>query len=500
MLGRVLRMRKIFLATSMLILGVSSSVWAGPSGTLKQAHDLGFGENSSLDPISKGRVFQMTDKLMDRLVRPSIDGTPGPDLAESWSANADATVWTFNIRKGVKFHDGSSLNADDVMYSFTRVLDPEIASPARSAVKMIDTMRKVDSHTVEFSLNTPFADLPLTLMDYRLRILPDGSGDTIAQTGIGTGPFKLQKLDFQGTTTLVANEDYWGGAPGVAKVELIAIPEAQARLQAFMGGQLDILYRITEQQKTMLDGSNRYNVAQVPTGNWRGLVFRTDVEPYTDARVRKAMRLVADREALVQLVQGGAGNVACDSPVAPNDQYRANISCPQDIAQAKALLAEAGYPDGIEIDVHVATLEPTWPTLGVAYQAQAAEAGIRVNVVQTPSDGYWNRIWMKKDISATRWKERPADQALHEIYLSTAKWNESFFKDSAFDELLATARRELNFEKRKALYVKAQEHLYENAGTLIPYTVTMNIGSASRVKNLDTAIEAAVRWHLVTVD
>ena len=97
----------------------------------------------------------------------------------------------------------------------------------------------------------------------------------------------------------------------------------------------------------------------------------------------------------------------------------------------------------------MATLEPTWPTLGVAYQAQAAEAGIRVNVVQTPSDGYWNRIWMKKDISATRWKERPADQALHEIYLSTAKWNESFFKDSAFDELLATARRELNFEKRK---------------------------------------------------
>ena len=84
--------------------------------------------------------------------------------------------------------------------------------------------------------------------------------------------------------------------------------------------------------------------------------------------------------------------------------------------------------------------------------------------------------------------------------MSTAKWNESFFKDSAFDELLATARRELNFEKRKALYVKAQEHLYENAGTLIPYTVTMNIGSASRVKNLDTAIEAAVRWHLVTVD
>ena len=107
---------------------------------------------------------------------------------------------------------------------------------------------------------------------------------------------------------------------------------------------------------------------------------------------------------------------------------------------------------------------------------------------------------MKKDFAATSWKERPADQALHEIYLSTAKWNESFYKDLAFDELLASARRELNFEKRKALYVQAQEHLFENAGTLIPYTVSMNIGSSSRVQNFDAAKEEAVRWHLVTVD
>jgi peptide/nickel transport system substrate-binding protein len=488
---------KLFTAMAFLIAGAAI---ADPSGTLRESHDLGFGENSSLDPISKGRVFQMTDKLMDRLVRPGLDGSPSADLAESWSANADATVWTFNIRKGVKFHDGSNLDADDVLYSFTRVLDPDIASPARSAVKMIDSMKKTGSHTVEFTLNTPFADLPLTLMDYRLRILPEGSGDSIARTGIGTGPFKLEKLDFQGTTVLAANEDYWAGAPGVAKIEIIAIPEGQARLQAFMGGQIDILFRITEQQKTMLEGSDRYNVAQIPTGNWRGLIFRTDVEPFNDPRVRKAMRLVADREALVQLVQGGAGNVACDSPVAPNDQYRADISCPQDIEQAKALLAEAGFADGIEVNVHVATLEPTWPTLGIAYQAQAAEAGIRVNVVQTPSDGYWNRIWMKKDVAATRWKERPADQALHEIYLSTAKWNESFYKDVDFDELLASARRELDFEKRKALYVQAQEHLFENAGTLIPYTVSMNIGSSSRVQNFDAAKEEAVRWHLVTVD
>jgi peptide/nickel transport system substrate-binding protein len=250
----------------------------------------------------------------------------------------------------------------------------------------------------------------------------------------------------------------------------------------------------------LLDRSDKYNVQVIPTGNWRGLVFRTDVEPFTDARVRKAVRLAADRQEIVDLVYGGGAVVACDTPVEPNDQYRADLKCPQDIAQAKALLAEAGYPNGIDVDVHVSTLEPSWSNLAVVYQEQAAKAGIRVNVVQAPSDGYWNAIWMNKTVSATRWNERPADQALHEIYLSSAKWNESFYKDEAFDALLATARRELDFDKRKALYAKAQTHLWETAGTLIPIHVTKIVGVNARVKNVDAVKREAIRWHLIEVD
>jgi peptide/nickel transport system substrate-binding protein len=257
---------------------------------------------------------------------------------------------------------------------------------------------------------------------------------------------------------------------------------------------------ITAQQRVMLDSSAKFDIQVIPSGNWRGLVFRTDVEPFSDARVRKALRLAADRQELIDLVLGGGGVIACDTPVEPNDQYRADISCAQDIAGAKKLLADAGFPNGLSVDVHVATLEPTWPTLAVAYQAQAAKAGITVNVVQKPSDGYWSEVWMKKDVSATRWNERPADQALHEIYLSTAKWNESYYKDDAFDDLLATARRELDFNKRKALYVKAQNHLWETAGTLIPYHVTKLVGVSKRVKNLDNVKNDAVRWHMISVN
>ncbi len=481
------------------IAATTSLAMAEPSGTFRQAYEYGYGDKSSLDPISRGRVFQITEKIMNRLVRPGLDGRPAADLAVSWSSNDDATEWTFNLREGVSFHDGSTFDAADVVYSLNRVLDPEIDSPARSAVAMIKSVEVVDDATVKITLDTPFADMPLQLMDYRLRMIPDDSGDSIAQTGIGTGPFKVETFDADGTTVLVANNDYWEGEPGVARMEVIAIPDAQARLQALLGGQIDMERGITAQQRALFDKSDKFELQQIPTGNWRGLVFRTDVEPFSDKRVRKAMRLAADRKGLVEVVLGGGGVVSCDNPVEPNDQYRAKLSCDQDIDTAKALLAEAGYPNGLEVDVYVSTIEAEWPTLAVAYQEQVAPAGIRVNVVQTPTDGYWSQVWMKKDVAATRWNERPADQVFHEVYLSTAKWNESYFKEQEFDELLAAARRELDFEKRKALYVAAQEYLWENAGTFIPYHVTRFVGVSTRVSNLDNVKNDAVRWHLVEV-
>ncbi|MDA8008629.1 MAG: ABC transporter substrate-binding protein [Alphaproteobacteria bacterium] len=499
MKSKSLTVRALLLSASLAL--PAATALAEPRGTFRQAHEVGYGSASSLDPISKGRVRQITEKIMNRLVRPAADGKPSPDLAVSWRANTEATVWDFKLRRGVSFHDGSSFGSEDVVYSLNRVLDPELASPARAAVKMIKSVESTGPLSVRITLNTPFADMPLQLMDYRLRMIPENSGDTIGDTGIGTGPFMVKKFDPQSTTTLMANSDYWEGPPGVAHMEIIGIPDGQARLQALLGGQIDMLRQVGPQQSVMLSRSGKHKIQEIPVGDWQGLVFRTDVKPFTDVRVRRAVRMAADREELVKLVLGpGGGVVACDAPVEPNDQYRANISCPQNIAGAKALLAEAGHPGGIDVDIHVSTLEPTWPQLAEAYQQQAAKAGIRVNIVQVPTDGYWKEVWMKKDAVATRWDERPADHALHEIYLSDAKWNESYYKDPDFDKLLADARRELNFKKRKNLYVKAQQHLFKTTGTLIPYTVTRNVGVTARVKNLDAVRREAVRWHKVTVD
>ena len=309
-----------------------------PSGTFRHAHELGFGNLSSLDPISKGRVLQITEKIMNRLVRPGVDGKPQPDLATGWDVSPDAMYWTFKLRDNVRFHDGSAFGADDVIYTIRRVLDPEMDSPVRSVIAMVEDIEALDPLTVRLTLKHGYADLPLQLMDARLRIIPDGSGDTIGRSGIGTGPFKVEKFDPDGISILTANTDYWEGAPRLARIEVVGVPDSQARLTAFLSGQLDMERGIDPSLRRVLQNSDRYDVQDIPTGNWIGMVFRTDVPPYDDVRVRRAIRLAVDREDLLKLALGGGGIISCDTPVGPNDIYRADLECPQDIPGARALL------------------------------------------------------------------------------------------------------------------------------------------------------------------
>lgn len=477
---------------------------AQPANTFRQAHAVGSGAASDLDPMSRGRVFEIVDKLMSRLVRPDMEGRPSADLAVSWESNPEATVWTFRLRPGVTFHNGQPFAAEDVVYTLTRVLDPRLDSPVRSVVAMVERAEVVDPLTVRLVLKEPFADLPLQLTDYRLRIIPRNSGDTIRTTGIGTGPFRLERFDASGTTVLVANPNYHGGAPRVGRIEVVGIPDGQARLQALLGGQIDFEPGITRQQRTLLDRTGRHRVMEVPTGNWRGIVFKVDVPPFNDVRVRRAIRMAVDRQAVLDLVAGGAGVVGCDTPVGPNDQYRLQQvparDCPRDIARARALLAEAGHPNGIAFDLHVATLEPVWPTLAEAFQQQVAAAGIRVNIVQVPSDGYWSQIWLRRDAVMTRWNQRPADAILNEVYRTGSPWNESRQASPQFDAILDAARRELDATRRAALYRDAQQHLAENTGTFVAFHANVFMGTTARVRDLDAVEYFSIRWHLVRVN
>ncbi|WP_120499813.1 ABC transporter substrate-binding protein [Roseovarius sp. EL26] len=488
---------RLLITMTIAMTFVAQLVLAQSDSVFRQAHDVGKGDRSSLDPISQGRVLQVTEKIMNRLARPDSDGLPQPDLATEWYTNKDGTVWTIRLRDGVRFHDGSTFDASDVVYTFNRTLDPATNSPAQSLLKMMTNIDAPDDLTVRFSLKSTFADLPLLLMDPRLRIIPDGSGGKIAQTGIGTGPFMVEKFDPDGITQLVANPDYWEGAPYIERMEIIGVPDSQARLQAFLAGQLDMERGILPLLRRALSKSDRYIIQDIPTGNWSGFVFRTDIAPFTDARVRRAIRLAVDREELLKLALDGGGTISCDTPVAPDDQYRATMSCPQDIGAARALLAEAGYPYGINVDLHISTIDQAWSAMAVAFQQQVAKAGINVNIVKASADGYWTEIWKNKDGFATSWSARPADQVLNEAYHSNANGNESYYRDPNFELMLLAARKELNFEARRHLYIRAQEHLADTSGTLIPFHRSQLVGLSKRVRDLDPVRSDVIRWHMV---
>jgi peptide/nickel transport system substrate-binding protein len=192
----------------------------------------------------------------------------------------------------------------------------------------------------------------------------------------------------------------------------------------------------------------------------------------------------------------GNGIVSCDTPVMASDPFRATLDCPQDIAGAKALLNEAGYPDGLDIEVVTADLEPGMVQYAEVYQQQVAEAGIRVKLTLAPSDGYWDDVWMQKN-AVTSWGQRPADQILNEAYRSGASWNESHFANAAYDALLDQARATLDIEKARDLYVQAQEMLFNEGGTLIAYQENGRRVMSSRVTGIKPQDEDHIRWHLV---
>ncbi len=439
-------------------------------GHLNVSDDYSFGTATTLDPHNPNRFYQYTVMSFEGLITKDVDGQYQPALASSWEPNEDATSWTINLREGVKFHDGTEMTGADVAYSLMRLTDPEVNSPLLASFELLQSVDVVSDYEVVANLDPANVDFPELLTAYQAAIMRENGGETIGEDGIGTGPFKLSSLDIAGVTELVAHDDYWNGLPASSTASIIAISDNEARVQAMLSGQIDYL-DVSAEQLALFEGNDGFKVETFATGDWHALVMRTDTEPFTDPLVRKAIRLAADREEIIANALNGNGVVACDSPVWTGDIYRAGIDCGQDIEQAKALLAEAGYPDGIDIEIHTSPLVPEWSAMLETYQAQAAEAGIRLQITQAPSDGFWSDTWMTVPFATTAWGERSAAQILPEAYRGGASWNETYYANTEFDALLDAAAAEVDTDARIEIYHQLQDILWEDGGSLVPYHV-----------------------------
>lgn len=470
------------------------------AGTLRLPHEMGFRGAESLDPISPTRFIQANQMIYDRLVRQAPTGELEPQLSINWQCNDRADQWSFDLRSNVRFHNGKLLDAEDVAYSFRRVVDPKTRSAVSAVLGIIKEVTVLSSLRVLFKLNAPHSEFPVLLADHRARILPAQPALDSPVLGIGTGPFKLVHFDPEGVTRLTANSDYWDGVPKTDQVELLAIADSNSRLKALLAGQIDWLETVVRKQRPLFEKHRNLWLQFIETGKWRGITFRNDMPPFDDPRVRKAVRIAVDRNKIMQLVSGKeGGSISCDSPVWPGDPYWADLQCQQDIASAKALLAKAGYSEGLAFDLYTSDIEPEFIPMAEAYQQQVAKAGITVTIRRVPADSYWQSYWKQVSAIMTHFCQRPADQILNEAFRSGALWNDSGFNRPEFDQLLDNARSEFSTAEKQHIYRQLQEFLYDTGGTLIPYHISQMRVLSKRVELFDAMEYFAIPWHKIAV-
>ena len=314
------------------------------------------GEKGSMDPADllssddSVHVYAVYNRLVD------IDDSfqPVPELAKSWSVSEDGRTWTFELEQGVKFHDGSDFDSGDVVYSFRRLLDPEVGSGAAPILGFLkpEGIQAVDAHTVRFVTDDPIADMPTQLsLKFNLIVSEGAETADLKLNGMGTGPFMQEEFTPGGAVRVLRrNPNYWReGLPKAECLRVTVITEAVSQLAALKSGEADLLMSAAPEILSALRGDE--NVTLLETGAATSLTFsmQTDKEPFNDNRVREALKAIVDRQEIVDTALLGLGQPGNDNPVPPSwpAAYTAEIKG-QDIERAKALLAEAGHGDGVD--------------------------------------------------------------------------------------------------------------------------------------------------------
>ena len=418
--------------------------------------------------------YLVTELLYSNLTRLKPDMTVEPDLAISWEPNETSTEWIFKLRPGVTFHDGSPLTSEDVVATINAILDPKTASPGRTNVGPIKEVAAVDPLTVKFTLSGAYADLPVALTYLNARIVPAKvvASDlaSLSTTANGTGPFKLVSYEPDRRIVVERNAAYYDPTrPYLDRVELLVYPDRTAEASAMTSGEIDLLLTTTPGEYERLAKAGGVKALRTPSGQFLNIILGCDQKPFNDVRVRQALALAVDREATVGFVAGGYGTPGNDTPLSSAYHFYKNIPLKKpDIAKAKQLLADAGYPNGIDLTLIASDRPATRTQLGVAVREMAAAAGFRINVQTMPHATYLDQVWKKGNFYVGFYNMQPtADGVFNLLFTSNATWNETRWNNSEFDTIINAARVETDESKRAVLYAKAQEMMNAEVPTVI---------------------------------
>jgi peptide/nickel transport system substrate-binding protein len=471
----------------------SSPQAAAATGTAQQGGTMHIArppasDAETLDPASSLSAYEYLGALYSRLVKQAPDGTATPDLATHWESTTDSLKWTFTLRDGVKFHNGKAFTSADAAYTLAHILDPATKSPQAGVLSpFLDKsgIATPDGKTLVITLKSPNAEFVSLLMNYNCYVIPENSASTIGASGIGTGPFQLVSFKAAGKGSVKANADYFGGKPKLDAIEFTAIADVQARVNALLAGQVDLVAQTNLDYATSktVAASSTATTATVKNAEWYVLPMLCKLAPFTDVKVRQAFKLAYQPQEVLDLAVHGRGTVANNNPVIPTDAYYLDYKVTPDPEKAKSLLQAAGLLAKGQ-DLYTSSYDSVLTPMALAYQSSAKKAGLTVNVKTAAADSYYTDVWIKKPWCASYWYTgRPIDQLLNQIFRGGSSYNETLWSDPTFASALDAARKEPDQAKRKQHYQDAQKILVDSSGSIVPFFADRTVGLSKKVVN-----------------
>lgn len=430
--------------------------------------------SDTLDPAKTTNQFQihMAHTIRNHLTEISPENKIAGDLAESWEPNDDATEWRFELRKGVEFHNGKTLDAEDVVASINVHRGENSVSAAEALLDSIEEVRAEGKNTVSFKLASGNADFPFVLTDYHLNILPKDGDRVEWRSGVGTGAYILENFEPGIRAEYRRNPNYFKEGKGnFESGELLVLNDPNARQTAILTGDVDAVDKAELKTLGLLSRNEDVEIDNVTSWAHITMPMFMDVEPFTSNDVRLAFKYGIDRQELLDKILFGYGSLGNDQPISPVLPYYHEMEQREyDIDKAKFHLKKAGL-DSVSVKISTAdAVGPGAVDAAVLYREQLAKIGINLEVAREPNDGYYSDVWLKKPFCMVYWGGRPtADVMFSTAYAKGAPWNESHFEHARFNELLVKARGELDQAKRAEMYAEMQRIMRDEGSTIIPY-------------------------------
>jgi peptide/nickel transport system substrate-binding protein len=393
-----------------------------------------------------------------------------PSLAEKWEVAPDGKTITFTLHKGVKFHNGQEMTAEDVKYSFERILNPDTGAIAKSYFSSVEAIEAKDPTTIVFKLKNPDAAFIANTASAFASIVPKGSTD-LTKDAMGTGPFKLEKSEPGQYVLLKKNPDYWNkDLPKVEAIKFQIMKDEAERLAAIRSGKVDIS-TVSADSAKLLEGKPGVQVKSYQSLEYSYLGINVKKKPFDDPRVRQAISYAIDRNQIVQTVWKGQASLT--GPIAPALTNwaldpAAYPSYKQDIAKAKQLLAEAGYPNGFETVLETAATYPDMAESAQVLQQQLKAIGINAKINQLEWAKYIE-TWKSKDMTLLVGRNTSgvdSDRSMRFFFHTEGSANVWNYSNPKYDELVVKALQTVDQGERKKLYDQAQQLLVEDAPNL----------------------------------